>query len=223
MLEPATDIDLAARIVFTRMVKESGKGYLDIDRETGGQIKFNRVRDICTGIRGSIRVSELFILCHTVGASYDGVSRLILEISQKIGSGELAYDGHVPWKELVAKASSLTDGPLGGARQPTSSAYDAATDEAGLSELYARYPIHDAHVFADKKNEGTCTDAETGDSYEFTAYLRLKDRPVDDDTKSINSVAARLRALTKNQLRSSYQTAAYEDDNKDVEAETPYE
>jgi hypothetical protein len=63
----STPAGFASHVVLQRMVKHSGHGYTAIERATRGEVKYNRVRDICIGQKAPAKVSEVIAMARACG------------------------------------------------------------------------------------------------------------------------------------------------------------
>lgn len=62
-----TPIDDAAAEIFDAAIESRGLTNKGVERLSGGEIGYNRVRDIRMKLRGPIRLSELIALCGAIG------------------------------------------------------------------------------------------------------------------------------------------------------------
>lgn len=58
----STPAGFASHAVLQRMVKHFGHGYTAVERATDGEVKYNRVRDICIGQKAPAKVSEVIAM-----------------------------------------------------------------------------------------------------------------------------------------------------------------
>lgn len=56
--------DFASRMVLSALVRNSHMGYMAVDRATGGKVKYNRVRDICKGLKAPAKIGEAIAISH---------------------------------------------------------------------------------------------------------------------------------------------------------------
>ncbi|NEG54742.1 hypothetical protein [Bifidobacterium platyrrhinorum] len=63
----STPAGFASHAVLQRMVKHSSHGYTAIERATDGEVKYNRVRDICIGQKAPAKVSEVIAMARACG------------------------------------------------------------------------------------------------------------------------------------------------------------
>lgn len=71
--------DKAASYLIQCLVAESHLGYTGIERASNGEIGYNRVRDLCLGLKAPARLSEFLLICDICKADPIIVLRKILE------------------------------------------------------------------------------------------------------------------------------------------------
>lgn len=60
-----TSSDEATSSIIDELLTDRGFGNREFDRATHGAITYSRIRDIRSGLRGPIRLSEFLIICQT--------------------------------------------------------------------------------------------------------------------------------------------------------------
>ncbi len=60
-----TSSDEATSSIIDKLLTDRGFGNREFDRATHGAITYSRIRDIRSGLRGPIRLSEFLIICQT--------------------------------------------------------------------------------------------------------------------------------------------------------------
>ena len=107
-----TPRDYAARDIIDRMLSKTDLSYRDIEEKLGGQVSYNRVRDIRLGRRAPVRLSEFIAICDLCGYStLDAISALMIrakEIEQGTDIGVDADDSqwiadHLDQFDIAAK------------------------------------------------------------------------------------------------------------------------
>lgn len=71
--------DKAASYLIQCLVAESHLGYTGIERASNGEIGYNRVRDLCLGLKAPARLSEFLLICDICKADPIIVLRKVLE------------------------------------------------------------------------------------------------------------------------------------------------
>lgn len=71
--------DKAASYLIQCLVAESHLGYTGIERASNGEIGYNRVRDLCLGLKAPARLSEFLLICDICKADPIIALRKILE------------------------------------------------------------------------------------------------------------------------------------------------
>ncbi len=77
-----TGIDEATSSIIDKLLKDRGFSNREFDRATDGAITYSRIRDIRSGLRGPIRLSEFLIICQTCDTDPVTTLRDIIEAAR---------------------------------------------------------------------------------------------------------------------------------------------
>lgn len=234
--------DMASRVVVGYMLEHASKSLLDIDRETGGKVKYSRMRDIVNAARGAVRISELIILSKACDTDPVIALREIEALSQ--------YVDHNPDKgidDVRNEYESQVHGGFGYANA------ELATPEYAKAQSELRLRVLDALrdgdvpegyesvlekvsedlMSHDPKAEITHGSFQRdGKVYDFTLYATerkpaaaaqtpITTTPAATAGTAYLSAAQQLAKITGHTVQSDYDTAAYTDHNKQQEMNTP--
>lgn len=77
-----TSIDEATSSAIDELLTDRGFSNREFDRATDGAITYSRIRDIRSGLRGPIRLSEFLIICQTCEVDSVATLREIIEAAR---------------------------------------------------------------------------------------------------------------------------------------------
>ncbi len=77
-----TSIDEATSLAIDELLTDRGFSNREFDRATDGAITYSRIRDIRSGLRGPIRLSEFLIICQTCEVDSVATLREIIEAAR---------------------------------------------------------------------------------------------------------------------------------------------
>ena len=77
-----TSIDEATSSAIDELLTDRGFSNREFDRATDGAITYSRIRDIRSGLRGPIRLSEILIICQTCEVDSVATLREIIEAAR---------------------------------------------------------------------------------------------------------------------------------------------
>ena len=77
-----TSIDEATSSAIDELLTDRGFSNREFDRATDGAITYSRIRDIRSGLRGPIRLSEFLIICQTCEVDSVTTLREIIEAAR---------------------------------------------------------------------------------------------------------------------------------------------
>lgn len=83
-----TSIDEATSSAIDELLTDRGFSNREFDRATDGAITYSRIRDIRSGLRGPIRLSEFLIICQTCEVDPVATLREIIEAARVYESRE---------------------------------------------------------------------------------------------------------------------------------------
>jgi len=118
-------IDEATSSIIDKLLDDRGFSNREFDRTTDGAITYSRIRDIRSGLRGPIRLSEFLIICQACEVDPVATLREIIETAQ-------AY-------EARERESRITD-DLAGPRFEDLSPLDLAANTDRNRDLEAETP-----------------------------------------------------------------------------------
>ncbi|RSX53976.1 hypothetical protein D2E25_0282 [Bifidobacterium goeldii] len=75
------DTDNAAREAICYLVADSHLGYTGVERAAHGEIGYNRVRDLCLGLKAPARLSEFLLICEVCKADPVKVLKRVLDLA----------------------------------------------------------------------------------------------------------------------------------------------
>ena len=75
-------VDKAANLLIQSLVAESHLGYTGVEKASEGVIGYNRVRDLCLGLKAPARLSEFILICNVCHADPVKALQTIIDITE---------------------------------------------------------------------------------------------------------------------------------------------
>lgn len=176
---PTTPADIAACIVVSAIIKKSHYTYQEVDRKTDGEIKMSRARDICVGLRGGIRISEILALGTITKTDPIAITKLISTLAPQIES--TPRRDHEPWRSYVYRCTSDVDWDTLSTATPKPAAEPEPT-----KPIRADIMVGDG-IMATPEAAAKITDITKGSYikdnmvYDFVTYSTRRDYPTVDN------------------------------------------
>lgn len=123
-----TNSDEATSSIIDELLTDRGFGNREFDRATHGAITYSRIRDIRSGLRGPIRLSEFLIICQTC------------DVDPVVTLREIITEAHHLEEEQTRERESQIADDLAEPRFEDLSPFDLAANRDGNRDLESETP-----------------------------------------------------------------------------------
>ncbi|WP_137654856.1 hypothetical protein [Bifidobacterium moukalabense] len=101
-----TSSDEATSSIIDELLTDRGFGNREFDRATHGAITYSRIRDIRSGLRGPIRLSEFLIICQTCDVDPVVTLREIITEAHHLEEEQTRTRGFVVTDEAISRIAA---------------------------------------------------------------------------------------------------------------------